>query len=589
MKTEEIVKYAMAEKEADIILRGGKVANVLTRELIEADVIIAKDRIVHVGCSTEEFEGKKTRVIDVANKIICPGLIESHIHVESSMLSLSEFAKAVIPRGTTTCVIDPHEFANVSGIEGIEIFIKEAKNLPIRFLIEAPSCVPSLPGFETSGAIVDSEAISELMKRKEIFALAEMMNFPGVYLKLKDVIAKIDSAKNVGKIVEGHAPLLTGKELQAYIAAGISSDHEATNAEEALEKLRLGMKLQVREGSFAKDLENIFSKLKKYKIDLRNVLIASDDRNPIDLVEKGHLDYSFRKLVKLGVEPLAALQMFTINTATHLRLENEIGSVAPGKVADLIVVDNLKDFNVSHTMAGGRLIYENNKLTYSIKTIQYHEKVLNTTKNLEVPKVEELKIQVEEEKEVNVRVIGLNEHSLLTDHLKEKLQVEDGFVKPDVKRDILPVVVINRHTSEKRIGRGFVKGLGLKEGAIASTVAHDCHQLICVGTDYNLMIKAIEELKKVGGGQVVVTSEKITLLPLKLAGLMSIEPIEIVVKQVKELHETLKQLKPKLSEPFMGLAFIALPVIPALKLTDYGLVDVNAFKFVNVIVDEKES
>lgn len=582
MDTKNIIDSAMAKIKADIIFRGGQYVNVYTRELIRSDIVITKNKIVHIGKETSEFEGENTHIIHVAGKIVCPGLIESHIHIESSMLTLPEFSKAVIPHGTTTLVIDPHELANVSGILGLNILIEESKRLPIRFLIEAPSCVPSLPGFETSGAILDSDAIEELMKRDEIFALAEMMNYPGVFLGFDEVLAKLDSAKKYGKIIEGHAPLLRGKELQAYVAAGISSDHEATSGEEALEKLRLGMKLQVRQGSYAKDLENIFSGLNLNEIDTRNIIMASDDRNPVDLKEEGHLDYTYRLMLKSGIKPLEAIQMLTLNTAIHLGLQDIIGGIAPGKNADVIVVDSLESFNVEIVLADGELIYDQGDLCWSYESEKYPDSILDTTKCLQVPPIEKLKISTQRKEEVDVRVIGVKNHSLITTKLEASLKVNDGYILPNPEQDILPIVIINRHTDEIKIGKGFVQGLGLKNCALASTVAHDSHQLICTGSSYELMLKAIETIKELRGGQVVITEERIVSLQLEFAGIMSTKPLDTVIDEMKELHKAVFQMKPKVSEPFMALAFIALPVIPHLKITDHGLIDVDEFKVVNV-------
>lgn len=585
MDTKNIIDSAMAKIKADIIFRGGQYVNVYTRELIRSDIVITKNKIVHIGKETSEFEGENTHIIHVAGKIVCPGLIESHIHIESSMLTLPEFSKAVIPHGTTTLVIDPHELANVSGILGLNILIEESKRLPIRFLIEAPSCVPSLPGFETSGAILDSDAIEELMKRDEIFALAEMMNYPGVFLGFDEVLAKLDSAKKYGKIIEGHAPLLRGKELQAYVAAGISSDHEATSGEEALEKLRLGMKLQVRQGSYAKDLENIFSGLNLNEIDTRNIIMASDDRNPVDLKEEGHLDYTYRLMLKSGIKPLEAIQMLTLNTAIHLGLQDIIGGIAPGKNADVIVVDSLESFNVEIVLADGELIYDQGDLCWSYESEKYPDSILDTTKCLQVPPIEKLKISTQRKEEVDVRVIGVKNHSLITTKLEASLKVNDGYILPNPEQDILPIVIINRHTDEIKIGKGFVQGLGLKNCALASTVAHDSHQLICTGSSYELMLKAIETIKELRGGQVVITEERIVSLQLEFAGIMSTKPLDTVIDEMKELHKAVFQMKPKVSEPFMALAFIALPVIPHLKITDHGLIDVDEFKVVNVELD----
>jgi len=580
MKTKNLIDSAMARKKADIVLKGGKYVNVYTKELLKSDVVITDNKIVYVGLESNDFEGPDTQTILLKDEIICPGLIESHIHIESSMLTLTEFSKAVIPRGTTTLVIDPHELANVTGIPGLNFLIEESKSLPIRFLIEAPSCVPSLTGFETSGAVIDENAIEELMSRNEIFALAEMMNYPGVFLGFDDVISKIDSAKKHKKLVEGHAPLVKGRELQAYIAAGVSSDHEATSSEEVLEKLRLGMKLQVRQGSYAKDLERIFSGLKATDIDTRNILMASDDRNPIDLKDEGHLDYTYRLLIKNGVQPLEAIQMMTINTATHLGLQDVLGGIAPGKNADLIIVDNLEDFNVQTVIANGNILYDKEKLIWNQDPVTYPDFILDTVKKLTIPSREELEIQSSEMKETEVHVIGVEDHSLITKKLTAILKVENGIIQPDLNNDILPIVIVNRHTDEIKIGKGFVKGLGLKEGALASTVAHDSHQLICAGTDYDLMLKAIEIIKELKGGQVVVTKNKVTSLQLNFAGIMSIKSLDEVVGNTKKLHKAVFELEPKVSEPFMALAFIALPVIPHLKVTDHGLVDVDNFKII---------
>ncbi len=582
MNTKKIIECAMANIKANIILRGGKYVNVYTREILNGDIVITEDKIVHIGEKTKEFEGENTQVIELSEEVICPGLIESHVHIESSMLTLSEFTKAVIPHGTTTAVIDPHELVNVSGIPGLDILMDEAKRLPIRYLIEAPSCVPSLPGFETSGAVLDKSDIEKLMSREDIFALAEMMNYPGVFLGFEDVISKLDSAKKYGKIVEGHAPLLQGKELQAYIAAGISSDHEATSSEEALEKLRLGMKLQIRQGSFAKDLEKILTGLKKYQIDTRNIIIASDDKNPVDLMDEGHLDSTYRLMLKSGIDPLEALQMLTLNSATHLGLQDLIGGIAPGKNADIIVVDNLESFNVKLVISNGQIVFDQNKVIMKEKSKSYPNFILDTLSNLQIPTIEDLKIHTQKVGKVNVKVIGVEEHSLVTQKLTANLKVENGIIIPDIENDILPIVIINRHTQEKKIGKGFVKGLGIKGGALASTVAHDCHQLICTGTDYTLMLKAIETVKEMNGGQVVATKDGVTSLQLNFAGIMSTKPLEQVVEETKTLHNALEQLNPRVSEPFMALAFIALPVIPHLKITDFGLIDADKFEIVEV-------
>ncbi len=588
--TKELVDNAMARKKADIVLKNCKVLNIFTREIIEADIVITRGRTVHVGKLSDEFIGKGTLILDIAGAYASPGFIESHIHVESSMLTLSEFTKAVALRGTTTVVIDPHELANVCGLAGLEHFIQESQKQPITFLIEAPSCVPAIQGLETSAATLDSSAISKLLSKREVVALAEVMNYPGVYLAHPEVIEKIDVAKRLNKIIEGHAPLLSNKELQAYIAAGISSDHENASFEEALEKLRLGMKVQVRDGTFAKDLESIMKPLRKKKLDTRNILIASDDRSAIDLIEYGHLDYSLQKLVKIGYKPIEAIQMVTLNPARHLRMDHELGGIAPGRISNIVILEDLKKFKVKHVIAKGKLIVENGKFIHQLKKSPYPAMFMNTMVNLEIPTKNDLMIEVKDKNKVKVHVMGLKEHSLITKKEEATLLVTNGFVQPNVLKDILPVVVINRHTKEKKIGKGFIRGLGIKNGAIASTVAHDSHQLVCVGTDYDFMLRAIKALKNHNGGQVVVAknidSVSETVLPLSYAGIMSTKSLEEVTSDMKKLQEATKILTPTISEPFMSLSFIALPVIPYLKITDYGVIDVNNFKVIPLIKED---
>ena len=342
------------------------------------------------------------------------------------------------------------------------------------------------------------------------------------------------------------------------------------------------MKLQVRQGSYAKDLENIFSGLNLNEIDTRNIIMASDDRNPVDLKEEGHLDYTYRLMLKSGIKPLEAIQMLTLNTAIHLGLQDIIGGIAPGKNADVIVVDSLESFNVEIVLADGELIYDQGDLCWSYESEKYPDSILDTTKCLQVPPIEKLKISTQRKEEVDVRVIGVKNHSLITTKLEASLKVNDGYILPNPEQDILPIVIINRHTDEIKIGKGFVQGLGLKNCALASTVAHDSHQLICTGSSYELMLKAIETIKELRGGQVVITEERIVSLQLEFAGIMSTKPLDTVIDEMKELHKAVFQMKPKVSEPFMALAFIALPVIPHLKITDHGLIDVDEFKVGNV-------
>lgn len=581
-----LIDTAMAREATSLVIKNANLIATTTREILpNTDIMIKGKYIVGIGKAEENHINDETIVIDAEGLYVSPGLIDSHIHVESSMSSPTSFAEAVIPHGTTTTISDPHEIGNVLGIKGVELMIEEASNLPMDILFVAPSCVPSLPGMETPGAVINSKDIKTLMNNPKIFGLAEVMNFPGVFMADKEVLAKINHALDCGKIIDGHAPGLTGNALNAYISAQIKSDHECETAEEAIEKLNRGMHIQIREGSFTKNMNKLILGLRDKRIDLRKCSVVSDDRHPDDLLFKGHLDYSLKKLVKvLNMDPIEALQLVTINPAENMELKN-IGIVAPGKIANIAIFEDLQEFKVKYTIFEGSIVAKDGKLVKQLKPFSYPNWALDTTKNLKVPTVDQLKVSCKKKVEkVKVNVIKILEHTIVTEKSIEELNVKDKFVIPEVNKDVLPIAVIDRHSGKNNIGVGFVSGLGLKDGAIATTVAHDCHQLIVAGTSYEMMVMAVEKIKSIGGGYVVVNSQGFSTLPLPYGGIMSTKPLKELVENLKEIRETLKIVKSSISEPMMALSFMSLPVIPKIKLTDKGLFDSENFKQIDVIL-----
>ncbi|MFX0062740.1 MAG: adenine deaminase [Candidatus Hermodarchaeota archaeon] len=572
----QLIDCSMGRVPADLVIQDGTLVNVSIGKLVKNDSLAIKgDRIARINRG-DEVIGSQTKVIDAADRIISPGFIDAHLHVESSLLTPTEFCRAVIPHGTTTVSIDPHEIVNVLGRKILDILLKEVDPLPLRFLIQVPSCVPSVSAFENTGAVLGASEVKKLLQNPDLIALAEMMNFPGVYSADLEVLQKIEAAHSLNKIIEGHCPGLTGHELEAYLAAGIGSDHESVTAEEVYEKLSKGCKVAIRAGRFANDLRAIVNMVKTLP-DLRNGLFVADDRHPNHLVENGHLNENLRLAVAEGLDPVRAIQMVTINPATHFKINSDLGVLAPGKIADIIVLKELTDFTVEEVIFAGRHIYHSNQFLVEFPSFNYPSWILKSIK-LTVPKEKDLIIQSGKEESTVVRVIGVKEGSLYTNHLHEKVPVVNGAIKMVPNRDIFPLYVFNRY-GHKTIGKGLVKGFGFKKPcAIASTVAHDSHNLICAGTDLSLILRAVKEIQRIDGGLCVVHSKDTTSLPLSYGGLMSLEPLEAVSVRLQNLQIICQELGIKVADPFMTLAFLSLPVIPALKLTDMGLVDVERFK-----------
>jgi adenine deaminase len=531
----------------------GNLLNVFTGDIYPAEISLENGLIKCVKQVKNNFKD-----------FILPGFIDAHIHIESSMLTPSRFAEAVVPQGTTSIVTDPHEIANVLGTSGIHYMIKDASSVPLNVFFTAPSCVPAT-AFETSGAVIDSKVIDKLLKLDEMVALGEMMNFPGVLSDEEEVTCKIAAAKRYKKPVDGHAPLLSGDELCKYIAAGISTDHECTLPEEVLEKRKLGMKVMLRQGSSARNLKDL--------ITAGGDFLVSDDKHPEDLI-KGHMDLMLKEAIDYGLDPIEAVKMVTVNPATHYNLNT--GAISPGREADLVVVDGLKNFQVKKVFIKGEMVARDGKPIFYVKPVG-----LASTFNLGRKISEDFEITSTYPAEV-VRVIEAVPGQLLTREIEAELKVKDGKLMPDLENDILKIAVVERY-GHNHIFNGFIKGFNLKNGAIASSIAHDSHNILVVGSDTVEMADAVNRLSCSHGGLIAVSGDKYTLMELSIAGLMSDQPVDIVSSKLKKLQEKVKDMGCTFKSPFMTLSFMALLVIPTLKISDRGLFDVESFQFVDVI------
>ncbi len=565
MELSKIIKYARGEEEVDLLIKNVRLVNVLSGEIYLTNVAVARTRIVGFG----EYRAKE--VLDADGCYLCPGFIDGHVHIESSMLTIPEFARVVVPHGTTAVVIDPHEIANVLGLDGIRYMLESSKYNPLSVYVMIPSCVPATD-METSGSQLASYDIAPLFSNPWVIGLAEMMNYPGVIFGDGEVLAKIASAR--GHPIDGHAPGLTGKDLAAYIAAGIGSDHECTTIEEAREKLRLGMYVMIREGSTAKNLRDLLPLVTP--ANARRMMFVTDDRHPGDLIKEGHIDHIIRLAIDQGLDPVLAIQMATLNPAEYFGLK-DLGAIAVGRQADMVLFDNFKDFRILKVWRAGTLVAEDGKV---IPWERPQRSIpLRSSMNIKWEGVD-FRIPAQSSR---VRVIEIIPGQIVTRKLVTEARIVDGYAVSDVERDILKIAVIERHTASGNMGKGFVKGFGLKRGAIASSVAHDSHNIVVVGTNDEDMFRAVKEIEAMKGGLVAVADGQVLArLPLPVAGLMSEKSAYEVQAELEELLEATKSLGCVLEEPFMALSFLALPVIPELKLTDKGLVDVTEFRFVSL-------
>jgi adenine deaminase len=583
----------------DLILKGGKIIDVRSQKIRKGDVLIKNGVIAGI----ESFQNQNAKnTIEIQGKYVAPGFIDSHLHVESSMLSPLEFSKEAVKHGTTAIFVDPHEIANVLGRKGIDLFLEQSGIVPLDMFVGIPSCVPATQ-LEDSGACLTVEDIKALIPDKRIFGLAEMMNFPGIIYGLGDAREKVDLVFDAGKIVDGHCPGLTGEDLRKYISNGkndsqvrIMSDHESISLDEVIEKNNLGMYIALRYGSATKDLERILPGLIKTDINLDRFMLCSDDLDPIELYEEGHVDRIIRKArnimqenSRLGFEQatILAISLATLNSSRYFsrffRLHNypETGEVAEGKKANLVVFDSLEELEIDKVVHSGALVVDNGEYVGNHLDYDYSEFTgkVNTGKKFQP---DDFKIiAAGNEKSLNVKVIEIVRDSLETKQKIIPFEVYDKELRSDPEKDIAKIAVIERHKATGSYSLGFVKGLGIKKGALASTVAHDSHNLIVAGVDDESMAKASNFLSEKGGGMVVL-SGKIDYFLLKIGGLMSTSRIEKVVEEYRNIKEATKRIGSPLENTFMTMAFLALPVIPKLKITNRGLVDVEKFEFVSL-------
>jgi len=567
-ETKRLLAVARGDEPADVVFSGGRVVNVFTGEVEATDVALAGERIAGLG---DGYRGRE--VVELDGAWLAPGFIDAHVHIESSMVTPREFARAVVPRGTTTAVTDPHEIANVHGLEGIRYMLADSEGLPLDVRVMASSCVPATP-MGTAGAVLDAEDLAELVDDPRVPGLAELMNFPGAIHGDDGVLEKLRAFR--GRIVDGHAPGVRGPALNAYAAAGPGSDHECTTAEEALEKLRRGLFVFFREATNARNLEDLLPALTPGN--RRRVALCTDDRQPPDLLDEGGIDAMLRTCIRRGVQPVEAIRLASLNPAEYFGLGDR-GAVAPGRRADLVVLDDLQEVEVRAVWCrGSPAARDGRPLDWDLPPAP-----APPAPAMEIP-WEEISLRLPVREGV-ARVIRAVPDQIVTGHETVEPTVEEGAVVADPSRDLLKIAVLERHRGTGRVGLGLVAGIGLREGAIAGTVAHDHHNLIVVGADDEAMLGAARAVAEIGGGLAVCGAEGVTaLLPLPVGGLMSTEPVEAVREGFDRVVDAARALGTPLHDPFMAMSFLGLEVIPTLKITDRGLVDVERFEPVDLWV-----
>jgi len=564
---EELIAAARGEIEVDLLLSGGSVANLLSGEVHRADVAVHRGRIVGFDCSSAR------RVVDVQDRIVAPGFIDAHVHIESAMVTVPEFARAVVPRGTTTVISDPHEIANVWGEAGVAYMLEASKGVPLNVYVMLPTCVPATD-LESAGARLDEEALARLLDEPGVLGLAEVMNYPGVIFRDPAVMKKLALAD--GRPVDGHAPGLTGRDLSAYICAGIRSDHECTTVEEAREKIRAGMYIMLREGSAAKNLLDLLPAVTAKNA--RQFMFVSDDRHPADILGQGHIDFMVKTAIEHGLDPILALQIASLNAARNFGL-SDLGAIAPGYQADIAVLEDLESLRVASVLKDGVTVaLEGNFIA------RLPEPAAVRRRSMHIAPLGLSSFAIPAEGHVGpARVIGVVPDQIVTRSLRLVPLVREGRAVSDTGRDILKMAVVERHTGTGNVGNGLVQGFSLARGAVASSVAHDSHNIAVVGASDADMLAAVRAVEEMGGGLVAVAEGRVMAgLPLPVAGLLSEGYMRDVAKGIEECITAATGLGCRLKDPFMTLSFLCLPVIPELKLTDRGLVDVGEFKIVGI-------
>lgn len=562
------IQIARGRLPADLVLRNARLVNVCSGECYAADVAIADGLIVGVSEPDGSYAGREER--DLQGRWLAPGLIDGHMHIESTMLLLSEFTRIVTPRGITSVMLDPHEFANVMGVEGIRFVLESGRGLPLSAFVMLSSCVPA-SAYESPYRVLMADDLLPLLEDERVLGLAEMMNMPGVLQGDEQVLAKIVATQRHGLVVDGHAPGLNGYDLCAYASAGVMSDHECTTLEEARQRIRLGMWLMIREGSAARNLDALLPLVKE--LHPPRVFFVTDDRDPQDLTTRGHIDSMVRRAIELGLDAVEAIRLATYNTAQYFRLYDR-GAIAPGFVADLVVLDDLNSFKVESVYKDGMLVAQDGILLVDVPTAAFTG---NVTGTVHIGDIREADLRMEG-KPGMVEVVGIEPGQITTKHLQEEAPLRNGEIVADPTRDLLKLVVIERHHASGKVGLGLVKGFGLRKGALASSVAHDAHNLVIAGVDDGDILLAARTLEEMGGGFACVVDGVVRArVPLPYGGLVSPLPASELVQQLHRLDAAAAELGCVLDHPCMTLSFLSLSVIPALKLTDQGIIDVETF------------
>ncbi len=566
------INAAYGKIPCDLLLKGGTIINVFTGALEQVTIAVKDGRIVGYG------DRKAKTVVDVSGKHLCPGLIDVHLHLESTLLAPSEITRLLLPRGTTTIVADPHEIANVSGFDGIQWMLEATEKQPLNYFFWLPSCVPATH-LETSGAILTSDDLATLINHPRIVGMGEMMNVPGVVNGDRESLAKIHLADDHGKIIDGHAPQVSGSMLDAYLAAGISADHECTSLSEAREKLAKGMRILIREGSAARNLQDLLPLINDNN--WQRISFVLDDRHVDDLCESGGLDNMIRTAIHYGIDPVRAISLASFTSAQRMGWRNR-GHLGIGAIADIVVLEDIEAFRVSDVWKTGVQVVANGNITCDMPGMPAFSNTMNvlpfTLERFQIP-----------DKGQPVKVIGLQSGQIITKSLVMRPRVRHELLVPDPVQDIAKIAVVERHKATGNIGLGFVRGMGLRKAAVACSIAHDSHNIIVAGMDDVSMFTAVQTIIDAGGGIAVCDGEIVeSLLPLPIAGLMSDQPFEQVLAKLKELKEALGKLGAN-PDILMTISFLALPVIPELKLTDKGIVDVNQFFHVPLESEDKHA
>jgi adenine deaminase len=586
--TRTLIDVAMGRQKADLVVRKGTWACVQSGEFVpETDVAVKDGRIAYVGPDASHTIGSNTRIIEAGGRYLVPGLLDGHMHVESGMVTVTEFVRAVLPRGTTGMFIDPHEIANVFGLKGIKLMADEAAQQPVHVWVQVPSCVPSATGFETPGAELSLEDITEALTWPGVIGLGEMMNFPGVAKGDGKMLAEMEATRQAGKVIGGHyATPELGPAFHAYAVGGPEDDHEGTRPEDAVARVRQGMKAMLRYGSAYQDVTEGIKAITAKQLDPRHFILCTDDSHAATLIDEGHMDRVLRHAIQQGLAPMTALQMATINTAEHFGVSRQIGMIAPRRWADILLVDNLNDFQAGLVIVRGMVAAEKGALQLDLPKVEYPDWVTHSVHLKRPLAAQDFRIPADVQiSRARVNVIGILENQAPDRHLHLVAPVNAGEIHADVQGDLAKAAVAERHTSSGRIQVGLVSGFGLNQPcAVASTVAHDCHQMIIVGTDEKDMALAANTLAEVGGGQVVVKNgQVIGLVELAIGGIMSSETADKVAAKAKTILKGFRACGCKLNNPNMQLSLLSLVVIPELRITDKGLVDGTNFSFLPVI------